>query len=370
MKTSLRGCPIIRLFYFWLFVGAPISRGNISFRSFAGMLNRGINPLLHSLIRHSLIASVLLFFNVSQAETKEVEHELLLIIGAPGEDRFEEGFRSAANAWEKAAASTNAAITIVGLDESDQQDLSRIEEWVTSLKNETAIPAWIVYIGHGTHTQRNTLLNLRGPDLSADTLGDWLDPLERTLIFIHGGSASAPFINRLSKTNRILMTATRSGTELNYARFGERFAQVIASREGDANQDGQVSLLEAFVATAQSVEQFYEEEGRLASEHALIDDNGDAVGTPSDWFRGERLIKQPKDDSIPDGFRSRQIAFIASEQERLLTPDQRFARDRLEAELESLRSKKSAMDQNEYYQKLENVLLKLGEIYLDDKNDS
>lgn len=321
-------------------------------------------------MKPSIIVTALILLVPSFAESDTPDHELLLIVGAPGEERFAEGFRSAAEAWEEAAESTNASITVIGLEESDEQDLSLIEDWVTSLQNDTAIPAWIVYIGHGTHTQKNTLLNLRGPDLSATALGQWLDPLERTLIFVHGGSASAPFINSLSKPNRILMTATRSGTELNYARFGERFARVISSREGDANQDGQVSLLEAFVSAAQSVEQFYKDEGRLASEHALIDDNGDSVGTPSDWFRGERLVKQPEGDTIPDGFRSRQIAFIASEQERLLTPDQRFARDRLEAELESLRSNKLAMDESEYYQQLENVLLKLGEIYLEDKNES
>jgi len=306
----------------------------------------------------------------ARSETDAPEHELLLIVGAPGEERFADGFRSAAEAWVTAAESTNASIAIVGLDESEQNDLDRIEKWVADLQRDTPIPAWIVYIGHGTHTQKRTLLNLRGPDLGATELGEWLEPLERTLIFIHGGSASAPFINRLSKPNRILMTATRSGSELNYARFGERFAQVIASRTGDANQDGQVSLLEAFVATAQSVEKFYENEGRLASEHALIDDNGDSVGTPSDWYRGERLVKQTEDGTTPDGFRSRQIAFIPSEQERRLTAEQRFARDQLEAELEAIRAQKSAMDEDAYYDKLEEVLLELGEIYLDGENDS
>ena len=194
--------------------------------------------------------------------------------------------------------------------------------------------------------------------------------MERTLIFIHGGSASAPFINRLSKPNRILITATRSGDELNYARFGERFANVIESRTGDSNQDGQVSLLEAFVATSRSVEAFYQDSSRLASEHALIDDNGDSVGTPSDWFRGERLVKQPEDDRIPDGFRSRQIAFIPSPQEKMLTPERRFARDQLEAELESLRGRKSDLDEDIYYEQLEAILLKLGSIYLEDTRDS
>ncbi len=300
------------------------------------------------------------------ADTDPPEHELLLVLGAPGEPKFEDGFHAAAKAWERAAESTRAKMDIVGLDDSEESDRDRIEKWVTQLDPESTTPAWIVYIGHGTHTQKRTLLNLRGPDLSASELGEWLDPLERTLVFIHGGSASAPFINRLSKPNRVLMTATRSGSELNYARFGERFAQVIESRAGDANQDGQVSLLEAFVFTAQSVEQFYLDENRLASEHALIDDNGDAVGTPADWFRGERLVQTPEDNVTPDGFRSRQIAFIPSEQERGLTPDQRFQRDQLEAELETVRKRKDSLDEDEYYRQLEAVLLKLGDIYIEE----
>ena len=145
---------------------------------------------------------------------------------------------------------------------------------------------------------------------------------------------------------------------------------VIESRDGDANQDGQVSLLEAFVATARSVESFYEENRRLASEHALIDDNGDSTGTPADWFRGERLIKTPKDDRKPDGFRSRQIAFIASEQESLLSPDQRQKRNQLELELEQHRAKKSKLDEAAYYDQLEAILLKLSKIYLATDRDS
>lgn len=298
------------------------------------------------------------------------EHETLVIVGAPGEERFEKGFRAAAKAWKKAADSTRARLTTVGLDESNQNDLAQIESWIADLEPKSLTPVWIVYIGHGTHTPKNTFLNLRGPDLSAEALAQQLEPLDRTFIFVHGGSASAPFISRLSKPNRILITATRSGDELNYARFGERFANVIASRTGDSNQDGQVSLLEAFVATSRSVEEFYQESNRLASEHALIDDNGDAVGTPSDWFRGERLIKQPENDRIPDGFRSRQIAFIPSPQEKMLTPEQRFARDELEAELESLRGRKSDLDEDAYYEQLEAILLKLGAIYLEDDRDS
>ena len=322
------------------------------------------------------IAITLLFgaYSYCADETGEVaespDHELLLIVGSAGEPTYEAGFHSAAEAWIRAAHSTNARLKVVGLDENDDSDRDLIESWISELEAQSAVPAWIVYIGHGTHTSKRTSINLRGPDIDATTLTSWLDRLERTLIVIHGGSASAPFITRLSKPNRILMTATRSGEELNYARFGERFANVIESRDGDANQDGQVSLLEAFVAAASSVETFYEENKRLASEHALIDDNGDGTGTPADWFRGERLIKTPQDDRSPDGFRSRQIAFIASEQESLLSPEQRQIRDQLEIELEGLRSQKKTLEESSYYEQLEMILLKLSRIYLEPADDS
>ena len=54
----------------------------------------------------------------------------------------------------------------------------------------------------------------------------------------------------------------------------------------------------------------------------------------------------------------------------MLTPEQRFARDQLEAELESLRVRKSYFDEDRYYEQLEAILLKLGSIYLKDTRDS
>ncbi len=335
-------------------------------RAFTASIRHPLRGLL--LINSLLFGSITLLGEQDQQEPPE--HELLVIVGAPGEDRYEAGFKAAASAWKRAADSTHARMEIVGLDTQDESDFERIENWVTTLDTESPVPVWIIYIGHGTHTQKRTLLNLKGADLDSETFATWLEPIKRPLVFIHGGSASAPFINRLSQPNRILITATRSGEELNYARFGERFANVIESRDGDSNQDGQVSLLEAFVATARSVELFYEEAGRLASEHPLIDDNGDQTGTPADWFRGERLVKEPEDDRMPDGFRSRQIALIASEQESRLSPEKRLARDQLEIELEQHRSLKKSMNESEYYQKLETILRELSKIYLSDTNDS
>ncbi len=45
----------------------------------------------------------------------------------------------------------------------------------------------------------------------------------------------------------------------------------------DLDKDGQVSLLEAFLIASRRTLEFYKVEGRIATEHALIDDNGDGL---------------------------------------------------------------------------------------------
>src|SRR5690606_28587511 len=127
--------------------------------------------------------------------------------------------------------------------------------------------------------------------------------------------------------NRIIITATRSGHELNYARFGEAFAQAIGNAAADIDRDGQTSLLEAFVTAAQRVQAFYAEQGRLATEHALLDDNGDGHGTPAEWFRGTRLERKPEAGREPDGDRARLLALVSATDAPTLTEEQREQRD-------------------------------------------
>lgn len=299
-----------------------------------------------------------------------VDHNVLVIVGAPGEKIYAEGFEKAAKAWEQAGEATNAVVDFIGRDTNvETTPIEQIQTWIQKLDTKSPSPAWIVYIGHGTYNRRDAFLNLSGPDITAKQLADWLPAMDRTLIFIHGGSASSPFINALSAPNRIIITGTRNPDEINYTRFGEYFANVLALSDGDIDQDGQTSLLEAFLSTADRVESFYKEQGRLASEHALIDDNGDQFGTPPDWFRGVRVTKQSKDGREPDGFRAHQIALIPSEQEKLLTAAQRLERDALEADIETLRKRKDTLEEAAYYGMLEAILGKLSDIYFPKDED-
>lgn len=291
-------------------------------------------------------------------------HEVLVVVGAAGQPSFASRFQEAAKAWTEACGKAGAEIVVVGLEETDRgTEKGRVFQWIDNLDRTAAMPAWIVYVGHGTYNGREAHLNLRGPDISVSELADRLPQMERTLIFIHGGSAGGPFLPAVSGPNRIVISATRSGEEINYARFGEMFAQMVGSSSGDMDRDGQTSLLEAFLSAHHAVDTFYKEAGRLASEHPLIDDNGDKLGTPPDWFRGTRVIKTSKANRDPDGFRAHQIALIPSELERKLSPEQRQKRDRLEAELDALRKRKADTPEQVYYDQLEAIFLELGKIY-------
>ena len=84
--------------------------------------------------------------------------------------------------------------------------------------------------------------------------------------------------------------------------------------EADLDKDGAVSVLEAFLIASRQAGEFYRENDRLVSENALLDDNGDGMGTPADWFRGVRTQKKAKGKSSADGKLSRLVFPVRSEE--------------------------------------------------------
>src|SRR5439155_1654625 len=176
-------------------------------------------------------------------------------------------------------------------------------------------------------------------------------------------SSSGPFLNDLSAPNRVVVTAARSGVEFNYARFGDFMSSAINDPKADLDKDEQVSLLEAFLMASSRVREFYAGEARLATEHALIDDNGDRLGTPADWFQGLRATKTAKDGASPDGVRASQLVLLRSPREAQLPAALRSRRDQLELNLASLREQKSKLPEEEYLSKIEPILIELSKLY-------
>lgn len=289
---------------------------------------------------------------------------VVLVVGAPGEPAYASNFVQQAEQWKKACARASCSCITLGLDSAAAtSDCELLQQTLATEPKDGLGQLWLVFIGHGTSDGREARFNLRGPDVSATELGQWLQPFRRPLAFVDTSSASGPFLNKLSGTNRIIITATRSGREQNYARFGKYFAEAISNPEADLDKDGQVSLLEAFLSASRQTAEFYKVEGRIQTEHALLDDNGDGLGTPADWFRGVRAVKKAKEGAALDGLLAQQFVLIPSEAERKLAPEFRARRDALERSVLLYRDKKGAVPEEQYYRELERLLLELARLY-------
>lgn len=289
---------------------------------------------------------------------------VLIVVGAPGEEKYGSPFAQWAEVWRQTASKSGAKELVIGLDPAGEtHDIDRLKRALSDEPKEAAQELWLVLIGHGTFDGKQAKFNLRGPDFTAAEFAAWLRPFKRPVAVINCASASGPFINELSGPGRVIVTATRSGYEQNYARFGEYIAEALKSPSADLDKDNQVSLLEAFLLAAHRVNEFYAAEGRLATEHALIDDNGDGRGTPADWFRGVRVVKKAAEGGSPDGARAHQWHLIRSDEEQLLSPELRAKRDQLELSLVRLREQKTSLTPDAYLRKLEELMLQLARIY-------
>lgn len=297
-----------------------------------------------------------------RAQTND-QRALVLVIGAPGEPEYAEQFSASADLWKRAGTNGGFRISIVGESTNADNDRAELLGVLTNELRQTNEELWLVFIGHGTFDGHSAKFNLRGPDISADELAAALKPCQRPLAVIQCASASGPFINALSAPGRVIITATRSGYEVNATRFGNYLARDVADPAADLDKDGQTSLLEAFLMASRQVDDFYKEAGRLTTEHALLDDNGDGLGTPADWFRGVRAVKKAADGKTVDGIRAHQMNLIRSPGEQELSPALRARRDELEAQLSALRDRKSQMKEDDYYNQLEKILVDTAKLY-------
>ena len=291
------------------------------------------------------------------------EQSVIIAVGASGEEAYADDFAKWAAHWQKAGAAGNAKVQTIGAGAEEKDALARLRAALTAEVKESASPLWLVLLGHGTFDGRDGKFNLRGDDLAASEIAAWLKPNTRPVVVVCGFSASGAFLKPLSAPGRVIVTATKNGAENNFARFGGYFAEAVADPAADLDHDGQTSVLEAWLAAGQHTAEFYKTEGRIATEHSLLDDNGDGLGTPPEWYAGLRVVKKSKDGKALDGVRASQFALVPSAAERGLSPELRAQRDVLETELAKLREAKAAQPEKEYFAQLEALLLRLARLY-------
>ena len=216
----------------------------------------------------------------------------------------------------------------------------------------------LVLIGHGS-AGGSPRFQLPGPDLSPERLGGMLDGFGPAPVTVaHLGSAAGAFLPALSGPGRVVLAATRAN-ETNETRFPRHFIAALAGDEGDRNKDGRLSALEAFDFARRGVEREYDREGLLRTEHALLDDNGDGVGS-----------LEPEMAAGMDGVLASRRALLVRSADAVAdasaeTPEIRrlvAEREALASRVDALRDAREGMEGETYLAALEALLLQIAEI--------
>lgn len=238
---------------------------------------------------------------------------------------------------------------------STRATAEEVKRTFTSLKTQLNANniLFVFLIGHGSFDGKESKFNLVGPDLSATEYNALLSslPTDRIVVF-NMASASGEFIKSLAAKGRIVVTATRSGQETNATRFAGFFIDALKANDADTDQDGHISVLEAFVYANRLTGDFYKRAGRLATEHALLDDNGDGVGHDK-LEAGEGLLARATYlDSLSVDEAAASVATAKLLKERV----------RLEGEIEQLIARKTRMAEAEYEATLERLFIQLAKV--------
>jgi hypothetical protein len=291
----------------------------------------------------------------AQQKTQPDANKFAVIInGASGEPVYAKQFEQWTTELQSALASRYnfGERELIVLPRATADDVKRTFGQLKSQLQPNNV-LFVFLIGHGSFDGKESKFNLVGPDLSAVEYNALLTslPTNRIVVF-NMSSASGEFVKSLSAKGRIIITATKSGQETNATRFAGYFIAALKATDADTDQDGHVSVLEAFVYASRLTADFYTRAGRLATEHALLEDNGDGVGHEKQEAGAGLLARATYLDSL-----SIDEAALNASTGKLLKE-----RSRLEGEIEQLIARKRDLPEAEYEANLERLFIELAKV--------
>jgi hypothetical protein len=253
----------------------------------------------------------------------------LTISGLGGEADFEQRFKMWAADIGKATSSQ------VLVSPKREAVRARCAELAKQVKPDDAFV--LMLIGHGTYDGTEYKFNLPGPDIGAAELATLLDriPATRQLV-VNMTSSSGGSVEFLKKPTRVVITATKTGTEKNATVFARYWAEALRDPAADTDKNETVTAQEAFTYAQKKTAQFYESNKRLATEHAQLEDNRLAAVFPVLRIGSDAVAAQ---DPAKRGLLEK--------------------KERLEQQIDKLKYEKAAVPEAEYKKQLTALLLEL-----------
>ena len=280
------------------------------------------------------LAACTVLTGLTQAATTVV-----VIEGLGGNDRYATEFDQQVDAIATASQTLSPEPTIK-LFRTSNVSRDEVHAFFGELASTmTSDDQLIVYlIGHGSFDDHEYKFNIAGPDLTDADLQSWLDRLpSRNQVVVNTSSASGAVLDTWESESRVVITATKSGVERHATRFGMRFAAALSSAAADIDKNQIVTVQEAFDFAERGVSDFFEGEGRLATEHP-------------------RLV----------GERAARFSLARLDVARPISADARLAelaefRDAINSRIADLRLNRDTLPASEYQEELFRVMLELAE---------
>jgi hypothetical protein len=288
------------------------------------------------------------------ARSSQAAPYYVTVAGLGGEPDYEQRFTALARELDKLfkAASSDAHVyTFTGSDATKAKLTETLGQIARDAKPDDEFT--LILIGHGSYDGEEYKFNLPGPDISGEEIAVLCDrvPSKRQLI-VNTTSASGGSIGALQKAGRIIITATKTGTEKNATVFARYWVEALGDASTDTDKNEMVSALEAFQYADRKTAAFYESQKRLATEHAVIEDTGkkEAVRAAS-TENGEGLLAA-----------NFVLLRLGAAQKAANDPAKRALLEKkegLEQKIDTLKYQKAAMSAQDYKKQLSDALLEL-----------
>ena len=297
-----------------------------------------------------LLALAILTISAAQASTF-----YLTITGLGGEADYTQRYKLWAEDMETSLKKAGGDVNIATLQTATRDQVrAKFNDLARQVKNTDTLV--VTLIGHGTYDGQEYKFNLQGPDIAATELAALMDhvPAARQLVVVTT-ECSGGAIEHLKRPMRIVVAATRAGTERNATVFARYFAEALREPAADTDKNESVSALEAFKYAQQKTADFFETQKRLASEHSVIEDTGKGTGE--------------RNPNLENGQGRLAAAFpvvrLGANAAAARDPAKKSLLDRkeqLEQAIDKLKFEKAAMQSADYKRRLTQLLLELAQV--------
>jgi hypothetical protein len=281
------------------------------------------------------------------------------ISGLGGEPDYDQRFKGWAtdidSSLKKAGGDSNV-ITMIA--PTRDQIRSRFAELAKEAKPTDSLI--VVLIGHGTFDGVDYKFNIPGPDITAVELASLLDRVAATRqVVVNTTSCSGASIESLRKVNRVVITATKTGTEKNATIFARYWAEALREPAADVDKNESVSALEAFHYAQKKTKESFDTQKRLATEHSVLEDTGKGMGVPATGNGPDPETGEGKLAASMAVVRLGANAAAAKDPAKKALLDQK---EQTEQAIDELKYQKAGMAADDYKKQLTRLLLELSRI--------